>query len=464
MTATTTNSISAITTCLEHAAQLEKRPINIIDPAGIVAGILPALLPFLPEPPEIIRAPFNKSRAKESTGRIVLCVPPVQETLSASDESVYRTICTALEIKPPRLTFWLFAALALYFAGPKGIAMVLMPQTALSRSAWRMGQQDFIDHRLIEAVIALPDTISAAMDDPYQPPQHRPSTVAYDSLVILSRPENRAFADSIAFILPDEVDRLASGKRFADQSDMLIPYEDVKNSGYLLTPLRYRGYRPTFSNGVRLRDVATVTRGIPKTRLRGIRLLTVSSLGSIEPTLDNNAPVAYLTSKDFEHGYDYCHLTFAGMHLSSSFFAAKDLETINVSPITTDNILLSRTGAPFKVCRLGRESFEHPASAYLIADNLYCIQPKPRLNPDYLLAFLSSTLGQQALCRTANSATTMQQISPNDLRDMFIPLPPITEQHDIANRYLTQLNEIAEMKHRRAELNAERDRWFSDMI
>lgn len=464
MTVTANNSISTIATRLELAAQLDKRHVSVIDPAGIIASILPALLPSLPEPPKIIKSPFSESRDDESIGRIVLCVPPAQETLSASDEPTYRAICTELEIKPPRLTFWLFAALALYFAGPKGIAMVLMPQTALSRSAWRMGQQDFIDRRLIEAVVALPDTISAAVDDPHQPPQHRPSTVAYDSLVILSRPENRTFADSIAFILPSEVNRLASGKQFTSQNDMLVPYEDVKNNGYLLTPLRYREYQPTFSNGVRLRDVATVTRGVPKTRLRGIRLLTVSSLGSIEPTLDNNAPVAYLTSKDFEHGCDYCHLASAGMYPSSSFFATKDLEPINVSPITTDSILLSRTGTPFKACRLGCKSFEHPANAYLIADNLYCIQPESHLNPDYLLAFFSSALGQQTLCRTANSATAMQQISPNDLRDMFIPLPSIEQQRDIANRYLNQLNEIAEMKHRRAELDTERDRWFSDMI
>ena len=179
-----------------------------------------------------------------------------------------------------------------------------MPQTSLSRSAWRMGQQDFVDHRLIEAVVALPDTISAVVDDPRQPSGHRPDTVVYDSLVMLNDAEIRSFADRIAFISPHEVNRLTKEKHLANLDDTLIPYESVVSNGYLLTPLRYRASRPTFPNGVRLREVATVTRGVPKVRLRDLRLLTVSSIGGLEPTVDSDSPVAYLTSKDFEHGYD----------------------------------------------------------------------------------------------------------------------------------------------------------------
>lgn len=464
MTSTTTNSLSAITACLERTEQINKRPLRIIDPAGVVAGTLPAMLPHLPEPPEFIETPFCKGRADEPDGHVVLCVPPRQETLSADEESACRTICAALQIKSPQLTYWLYAALALYYAGPKGTAMVLMPQTSLSRSAWRMGQQDFIDHTLIEAVIALPNTISAAVDDPDQLTQHRPSTVVYDSLVILSHPENRSFANKIAFILPSEANRLVSDTQLARNDDVLIPYEDVISNGYLLTPHRYRESRPTFSNGVRLRDVATVTRGVSKARLRELRLLTVSSLGSVEPTPNNDAPVAYLTSKDFEHGYDYCHLASTGIRPSSSYYAARDLEAAGVAFTTTDSILLSRTGAPFKACRLDCASFTYPAEAYLIADNLYCIQPGSRLVADYLLAFFNSAPGQQALCRAANSATTMQQISPNDLREMLIPLPPLEQQRNIADQYLDQLNGIADMERKRAEFAAERDQWFPGTI
>lgn len=463
MTTIETNAISAIAACVERAARISRLPLGVIDPVGIIAGILPALLPHASEPPRFIE-PFSERPASDSHGRIVLCVPPKQEMLSADEESACRAICAALDIKPPRLTFWLFAALALYHAGPKGTAIVLMPQTSLSRSAWRMGQQDFVDHRLIEAVVALPDTISAVVDDPRQPSRHRPDTVAYDSLVMLNNAENRAFADRIAFISPQELDRLTQKKGPAHVDDALIPYESVVSNGYLLTPLRYRSSQPTFSNGVRLREVATVTRGVPKARLRDFRLLTVSSLGSIEPTPDNDTPVAYLTSKDFEHGYDYCHLASVNMHPTSSYSSARDLKAAGVALITTDSILLSRTGTPFKACRLGCASFAHPAGAYLIADNLFCIQPGNLLIPEYLLAFFNSAPGQQALCRVASSATTMQQISPNDLRDMFIPLPPIEQQRDIAARYLAQLNAIADMKRKRTEFAAERDQWFSNEV
>ena len=464
MTATKPSPLSAIAACLERVMQRSTHPLSVIDPVGIVAGVLPALLPHMPESLERIESPFNEKHADTSCGRIVLCIPPMHEMLSADEESACRTICATLGIKPPRLTPWLFAALALYHAGSKGTAVVFMPQTSLSRSAWRMGQQDFIDHKLIEAVVALPEVVSAAVDDPHQPQQHRSSTVVYDSLVMLNRPEDRAFADQIAFILPHELDRFVRKKHLTNQPDALIPYEDVVNNGYLLSPLRYREYLPMFSNGVRLRDVATVTRGVSKARLRELRLLTATSLGSIEPLPNNDAPVAYLTSKDFEHGYDYCHLASSGMHPSPSYFAAQELEAAGVVSTTADSILLSRTGTPFKACRLGCSSFEHLVRAYLIADNLYCIQPGNHLDPEYLLAFLNSTSGQQALCHTANSASSLQQISPNDLRDMFIPLPPLEHQRRIASRYLEQLDDIADMERKRAEFATERDRWFSSTV
>ena len=464
MTATETSTISAVATCLECAMQFNTRPLSIIDPSGIVAGILPTLFSHMSEPPKCIGSPFSERCSDESRGQVVLCIPPMQETLSAKEESACCDLCAALEIKPPRLTSWLFAALALYHAGPKGTAMVLMPQTSLSRSAWRLGQQRFIEHKLVEAVIALPEPLSASVDDPLQPPRHRPSTVAYSSLVIMSHPENRTFADHIAFVLPDEIDCLACEKLIKYPTDALVPYGDVVSNGLLLTPLRYREQRPTFSNGVHLREVATVTRGVSKGRLRELRLLTATSLGSIEPTSDNEAPVAYLTSKDFEHGYDYCHLAATGMHPSSSYFAAQDLNAAGIALTTTGSILLSRTGTPFKACRLECASFEHPVRAYLIADNLYCIQPGDCLLPEYLLAFFNSLPGQQALCRIANNGTTMQQISPNDLRDMLIPLPSLERQRDVATRYLNQLDDIAEMERKRAAFAAERDRWFPHAV
>lgn len=460
MTAQPTNALSAIAACLLSASEDTGLPIATLGCSPVAASILPDLLPHLSIRPDSISSPYDTDKQDGSPSRIVLCIPPHHAMLSPDEEASCRALCDTLRIKLPRLTNWLYAAVALYSAGVGGKAVVLMPQTSLSRSAWRMGQQDFIDRRLIEAIVALPVTITAVADDPQQPPQYRLGTAAYDTLVILSHPESRPEPNRITFVLPYEIGLFTSKDSNSNSAEMSVAYGDVIDNGYLLTPLRYRENHLLFSDSVRLGDVATITRGIPKARLRELRSLTVSSLGGLEPTSDGSTPVAYLTSKDFEHGYDYCYLAQTGARPSSLYFTAQDIKNVGITPFTEDGVLLSRTGIPFKACRLGCTSFAHQARAYLIADNLYRIQPSSDLDTDYLLAFFSSTPGQQALSRTANSSTTMQQISPNDLRDMFIPLPPVEQQHDIAARYQNQLDRIADIERQRADLVAERDGWF----
>lgn len=460
MSAHSSSALTAIANCLAHAINITGLPAATIDSGSIAASLSVDLLPHLPSQTELIHQPFDGKEDDGSQNRIVFCIPPNQTTLSVDAEHACSLMCEALQIGTPRLTHWLYAAVALYHAGPRGKAFMLIPQTSLSRSAWRMGQQGFIDNKLVEAIVALPESIIMTVDDPQQPQQHRLNTVVYDTLAILSRPKSRTSPNQIAFVLPNEITRFTNGNRENHSSEMFVPYETIIENGYLLTPFRYREERPSFHNSVRLRNVATIVRGISKARLREIRQLTASSLDGLEPTPDGESPVAYLTSKDFVHGYDYCHLAHAGAYPSPSYFASRDLEANGIASFTENCVLLSRTGAPFKACRLGRESFSYQAGAFLVADNLYRIQPTPDLDADYLLAFLASTPGQQALSRIANSATTMQQISPNDLRDMLIPLPPIEQQNEVAAQYRKQLDRIADLERQRASLALERDRWF----
>lgn len=454
------NTLTTIATCLDQASSVSGLPIATLGDARITASLLTELLSYLPSTPTTITLPFSSWCGDSPHDQIVLCIPPNQVTLSADEDQSCLAMCESLHITPPRLTHWLYAAMALCHAGAHGKALVLMPQTSLSRSAWRMGQQDFIDNRLIEAVVALPEAISAVTDELQQPQPHRSQTTSYDALVVLSHPENRKFDNRIAFVLPGETELLAGEHRRPKPAEFLTPYEQVVRNGYLLTPFRYREERPAISHGVRLRDVARITRGVPKARLREIRQLASTSPGGLEPAPDGCAPIAYLTSKDFEHGYDYCHLSLTGARPSSAFFAAQDLKVANIASYDDECILLSRTGSPFKACRLGQRALLHEAGAYLVADNVYRIKPGPELDADYLLAFFVSDPGQQALSRIATSSTSMQQISPNDLRDMLIPLPPKKRQLDIAVRYREQLDRVADMERQRRSLAAERDSWF----
>lgn len=407
-----------------------------------------ALLPALEELGLSVQRLANQPETEEAgdDSRIVFCAPPHQHIFDEGEKNVLLASCDTLGIMPPGQTVWAYAAVALSRAGTHGRAVLLMPNSSLSRAAWRMGQRGFVDQRLIEAVISLPHPISVTLGVMTDGRIERSSVVSYDAIVVLGH-------NSEGIVFAGDAAKLAG----SDNLPPRTPYERVIESGYLLNPSWYQPAPATIPNGVKLGSVARVTRGVAKSRLRTIAPLSRSSLGTIEEPRDGTDPVAYLTSRDFSHGLDYCEANPAHALPSATYYACSDIASAGATRSVEACVLLSRTGQPFKTCRISPSAFEFQVSAYIVADNLYKIEPSPELDPDYLLAYLSSATGQDALALLANSSVTTHQISPNDLREMTLPLPPLEEQQELARCFLASQEQLLELSQRQSEILSQRD-------
>ena len=71
----------------------------------------------------------------------------------------------------------------------------------------------------------------------------------------------------------------------------------------------------------------------------------------------------------------------------------------------------------------------------LLCDKLYRLTIRKRtLNPEFLLRFMRSTPGHYAFERDASgSSASMQNIGQQSVRNLWIPFPPLPEQHAIAS-------------------------------
>lgn len=381
----------------------------------------------------------NDATADGPHQQLVLCVAPSQHALTPLEEQTLDSACGALGINAPRHAAWALAALALAHAGIRGKAVILMPRTNLSRTAWRMGQRTLVDARFLETVATLPA--------PIRIPDAQGSTgmsagdpERLDALVVLSK-DNEA----VTFV-DIESSNGADDARKAQPFQRSASYGEIIASGYLLNPSWYRSH-PSRIEGIRLGSVAKIVRGVSKSYIRDLEPVPMSCAG----TKGTRRLVPYLTSRDFEHGIDYCELSAAYEAPRALCFDSDAINVPDAKRITGPSILLSRTGLPFKVCRFEATCLECDSDSYIIADNLYRIEPSPKLDPDYLLAYLASSQGQQALERVGSGAASMRQISPNDLRDMLIPLPGLEEQRAIAQTYLAiQVRQIELMLQERA--------------
>ena len=83
------------------------------------------------------------------------------------------------------------------------------------------------------------------------------------------------------------------------------------------------------------------------------------------------------------------------------------------------------------------------------------------VDPVFLLAFLTSSQGQQILNQTASGTSTLRQISPRDLRNASIPIPDVTVQAAIAKAYTEHADRLLELEQTARSLTAERENLFA---
>ena len=201
-----------------------------------------------------------------------------------------------------------------------------------------------------------------------------------------------------------------------------VGYDDIAKKDYLLDPSRYFVKEEFIKNGKALSDIATsITRGAPCTAAE------LDDITSLVPT--NNQ---YLMLANIKGGIIDAQLPYL------KEIPAKYKKYC----IKPGDILLSKNGYPFKVAVA-----EPPFGREVLANgNLYIISLNENLvDPYYVKAFLESEQGSTQLKNIA-VGTAMPNIGIAQLGTIMIPVPPMSEQKQLVEKYKEVLDKISNLR------------------
>jgi len=200
----------------------------------------------------------------------------------------------------------------------------------------------------------------------------------------------------------------------SSEKSILVTKDEVRAKDYSLAFKAYRSGLPEYENATKLSEVAEIRRGIVNSRNSTITanigkyLLQISDLesGIIKNDLDQER------STEIEKGY-------------------------YVQRLLPYDIIITRSAQPVKVAIVPpneqRELYPN--------GNMFVVRLRTSaVNPYYLLAFLLSRDGQEAL-NHATTGSTLKTISAASLSELVFPLQGSHEQKEIANRIIESISQ-----------------------
>lgn len=315
---------------------------------------------------------------------------------------------------------WLFNALLCDMLEKDGKAIGIMTNGSTWNSIDLPIRKYFIEHKLVECVIALPGKLFSGMSIP-------------TTLIILSHDN-----DTVRMI--DATKHYQQGRRQNEFSNedietiiealtvdreysQSISVEELRRNEYTLSLSRY------IANDVMLSDnvvpfgsiIKSISRGAPCTAKQLDEMVSNSvtdmqylMLSNIQDgIIDDNLPYLSYIDPKYEK---YC--------------------------LKNNALILSKNGYPYKVAVASVKDGQR----ILANGNLYIIElDEEKANPYYIKAFFDSEQGHVVL-KNITVGAMMPNIGVDKLKKLEIPLPPIEEQERIAQEYQATLDEIAIIK------------------
>lgn len=314
---------------------------------------------------------------------------------------------------------WVFNSLLCDLLTENGKAIGIMTNGSTWNSIDIPIRKYFVENRMIESVIALPDRMFVST--------HIPTT-----LIVFSHNNDRVR-------MIDATNICHSGRRLNEFSDTdianiiealsvdseyskEISIEELRVNEYSLSLSRYVEEGLKFSNGVPFGNVIKrITRGASCTARQLDEMVSESvtnmqylMLANIQDgIIDDKLP--YLSSIDSKYE-KYC--------------------------LKNNSLILSKNGYPYKVAVASVKEGQR----ILANGNLYIIElDEEKANPYYIKAFFESEQGN-AVLRSITVGGVIPNIGINKLQQVEIPIPSMAEQERIAQKYQATLDEISVLK------------------
>lgn len=314
---------------------------------------------------------------------------------------------------------WIFNLLLVDIIKEDGKAIGIMGTGCSYIGADTPMRQYFVDHGLIEMVIALPPNIfeHTGISTLLTVFSHNNQSVRLvDATNIYHKArKNNAFTEEDLQVI------LQACSTDTDISKN-VSIEELRNNDYALTLNHYINNEIHFDNGVPFESIIkSITRGAPCTakeldaivskKPTNMQYLLISNIN--DGKIDEELP--YLSEIDTKYE-KYC--------------------------LKNNNIILSKIGYPVKMAVASVQE----GQKILASGNLFIIEvDESKVNPVYLQSFFDSETGSAAL-RTIIQGSAIANLSIDRLKKLQIPLPSLDTQNRIASKYQATVDEIAVLK------------------
>jgi len=323
---------------------------------------------------------------------------------------------------------WLFATAVLNNLAENGKAVVCVTPNAAFGIGDVEARRYFVEHGLIEAVIALPANMSEGTAIPIlllvlSYGNSEVSFVDASEVVTAGRRKNSLSDANISTI----IEAIAKDSEISK----VISNKQISENKYELHPSRYLTKLPEIINGTQFGSVI-------KSICRGAQI-KADELDKL--VTDQDTGIHYIMLTDIQDG-----------------IVNEELPYLKELPVQYDKycvgkegaFIMSKAGPVFKAAYLQSEN-----EKILVNGNMYIIKLDDQINPIFLKAFIESEEGQTQL-RNLCVGTTLPTISANSVKDVIIPLPDMDTQNAIAQKYSATLDEIKMLKEKLMKANEER--------
>jgi type I restriction enzyme M protein len=204
----------------------------------------------------------------------------------------------------------------------------------------------------------------------------------------------------------------------------------IEQEDFDLSPDTYLDPVPVLRNSVRLGDITEIRRGA------NVKASELDKLDS-----DVRTDIRYLVTANIEDG---------GIREPLPSLTGLDPK-LGRSCLETGDIVLSRNLSPFK----SAVAEVPPGQKILANGNLYILRPDTsKIDPYFLQAYLCSNAGQALLRRTL-AGDALPIINLKKLKELPIPMRPMEQQKEIAERYKASMRRIRELEESLAEAREE---------
>ena len=312
---------------------------------------------------------------------------------------------------------WVCGLLALDNIAPDGKVVAFFSEGCMFTNQDREVRKYLVHNGLVEAVIALPAKMYSYMS-------------IKPVMVVLSRGNKEVkMVDASDMFTPgrrqnefseENIEAIIDAYNHPGEKSVCVTIDDLSKSDYTLLPTRFLAVpEAAIKNGKPLEELVRFGRSVA---------ITASALDKLSVDENDASTNYYLRLSEVHDG-------MVDNRLPKISCIDKKYEKY----LLEDNdIILSRNGSPFKVALFN----EQAGTKVLPVGNLLILRADTsKINPIYLKAYLESEQGIAGLSALL-TGVAMQVISLERLKKMLVPVPDMEEQNEIAEKYLSVVDEL----------------------